>query len=184
MLVDIPIQAEEEDQKGNLRKVWKFPLQLVGAAYTIPKKVLAATYNKKVKQAKKMDIKELKKRARLVPKSTKDLKIRAEKASKGNQKSSRTITTTTYDRNQFISEYVKRLANGICQLCEKEAPFKDTHGEPFLETHHVDWLSNGGEDTIENCAALCPNCHRKMHYLILPEDVKKLKAVAKKNAEI
>jgi len=25
-------------------------------------------------------------------------------------------------------------------------------------------LSEGGEDTLENAIALCPNCHRKMHY--------------------
>lgn len=24
------------------------------------------------------------------------------------------------------------------------------------------WLSNDGEDTIDNTIALCPNCHRKM----------------------
>ncbi|WP_258000386.1 HNH endonuclease [Pseudomonas aeruginosa] len=31
------------------------------------------------------------------------------------------------------------------------------------ETHHIEWLANGGEDTVENTVALCPNCHRKMH---------------------
>ena len=179
-----PFQTDEEDQEGNLRKVWKFPLKVVGTSYTIPEKTLAETYNKKEKLAKKLDINELKKRAALASKSTKDLKYRAVKENNEERSNARTITSTTYDRNPYISEYVKRLANGICQLCEKEAPFKDTKGELFLETHHVDWLSEGGDDTIENCAALCPNCHRKMHYLILAEDVKKLKIVAKKNAEI
>ena len=80
---------------------------------------------------------------------------------------------------------MKRLANGICQLCDREALFKDTDGEPFLETHHVDWLfnSNGDEDTIENCTALYPNCHRKIHCLISLNDIRKLKVVARKNAE-
>ncbi|WP_296863638.1 HNH endonuclease [Thermosyntropha sp.] len=31
-------------------------------------------------------------------------------------------------------------------------------GEP-----HIEWLSRGGTDTIDNTVALCPNCHRKMH---------------------
>ncbi|MEY0334745.1 HNH endonuclease [Providencia rettgeri] len=30
--------------------------------------------------------------------------------------------------------------------------------------HHVEWLANGGEDSVENAIALCPNCHREAHY--------------------
>ena len=47
--------------------------------------------------------------------------------------------------------------------------------EIYRLTHHKKWLSNGGEDTTENTVALCPNCHRKMHALNLPQDVKMLK---------
>ncbi|MFP5111610.1 HNH endonuclease [Bacillaceae bacterium C204] len=43
-----------------------------------------------------------------------------------------------------------------------------------METHHIVWLSKGGDDTIENTVAICPNCHRKMHALNLAEDVRKL----------
>ena len=75
----------------------------------------------------------------------------------------------------------KRRANGICQLCDEPAPFKDKNGEPFLESHHIVWLSNGGEDTIENSTALCPNCHRKMHSLNLRADIDKLNAKAAAN---
>lgn len=35
---------------------------------------------------------------------------------------------------------------------------------PYLEVHHVLPLSKGGPDTPQNCVALCPNCHRAMHY--------------------
>ncbi|MEE7094460.1 HNH endonuclease, partial [Escherichia coli O10] len=37
-------------------------------------------------------------------------------------------------------------------------------GTPFLEVHHIEWLSKGGEDSVENAIALCPNCHRQAHY--------------------
>ena len=37
----------------------------------------------------------------------------------------------------------------------------------FLEVHHIKWLSNGGEDSVENALALCPNCHRQAHYGVL-----------------
>jgi 5-methylcytosine-specific restriction protein A len=36
------------------------------------------------------------------------------------------------------------------------------------------WLSNGGDDSIQNAVALCPNCHRKMHALNRKADIKKL----------
>ena len=52
------------------------------------------------------------------------------------------------------------------------------NGEPYLETHHIVWLSEGGEDSIENTVALCPNCHRKMHVVNLQEDIDKLNRIA------
>jgi 5-methylcytosine-specific restriction protein A len=69
-----------------------------------------------------------------------------------------------------VAELAKRRAQGICQLCDDPAPFVDKKGNPFLETHHIVWLSKDGEDTIENTVALCPNCHRKMHSLNLKYD--------------
>ena len=51
-----------------------------------------------------------------------------------------------------------------------EAPFKTKDGTPYLETHHIVWLSNGGEENPDNTVALCPNCHRKMHSLNLKKD--------------
>lgn len=82
--------------------------------------------------------------------------------------------TSSYVRDRYVSEYVKRRAHGFCQLCGKPAPFLTKDGEPYLETHHVIWLADGGDDSIDNAVALCPNCHRKMHTVNLDEDVKKL----------
>lgn len=90
-------------------------------------------------------------------------------------------TTGSYSRNSYVSEYAKRRAKGICQLCEKFAPFNDAKGNPFLETHHIIRLADGGADSIENTVALCPNCHRKMHILNQEEDVRKLIKVAKED---
>lgn len=64
-------------------------------------------------------------------------------------------------RNPYIAQYAKRRANGRCQLCGNPAPFVDLKGNPYLEEHHIDWLANGGADSIDNTVALCPNCHRK-----------------------
>ena len=86
----------------------------------------------------------------------------------------RNTVAKTYERNAYVSEYAKRRANGYCQLCESPAPFNDSHGNPYLETHHIIWLSKGGRDSIENTVALCPNCHRKMHVLNNQPDVQAL----------
>lgn len=87
-------------------------------------------------------------------------------------------TTDSYVRDRYVCEYAKRRAHDFCQLCDTPAPFADCDGKPFLETHHIIWLANGGADSIENTVALCLNCHRKMHTLNLDGDVEKLLKVA------
>ena len=86
--------------------------------------------------------------------------------------------TASFVRDRYVSEYAKRRAQGICQLCGEPAPFADCDGVPFLETHHIIWLADGGADSIENTVALCPNCHRKMHFLDLDNDIERLQKIA------
>jgi predicted HNH restriction endonuclease len=75
------------------------------------------------------------------------------------------VMTSAYARNQYVAEFVKRQAAGVCQDCHEPAPFISKHtGEPYLEPHHIVPLSKGGDDCVENMVALCPNCHRKRHY--------------------
>jgi 5-methylcytosine-specific restriction protein A len=65
---------------------------------------------------------------------------------------------------EVIAEALYRAA-GNCELCGKAAPFtKLSDGSPFLEVHHKTPLAEGGDDTIENAVALCPNCHRRSHH--------------------
>lgn len=80
----------------------------------------------------------------------------------------------TFTRKIYIKEYAKKMAQGICQLCDEEAPFLDRQGNPFLEVHHIKYLSNGGKDEIDNVVALCPNCHRRIHILEDKEDYEKI----------
>ena len=96
------------------------------------------------------------------------------------QPSHKKASTTFYERSPIISVLAKRRADGVCQLCDRTAPFAK-NGIPYLETHHIIWLSNGGEDTLENTVALCPNCHRKMHMLDLKQDIDKLLRRASKH---
>jgi 5-methylcytosine-specific restriction protein A len=60
---------------------------------------------------------------------------------------------------------VLRRAQGKCEYCLKDAPFiKVADKEPYLEVHHIQHLSEGGKDIIENAIALCPNCHKNAHF--------------------
>ena len=61
------------------------------------------------------------------------------KAQWNNNPQSRSVSSNQYVRNTIITELAKRRANGFCQLCDSEAPFKNKSGEPYLETHHIIW---------------------------------------------
>jgi len=84
------------------------------------------------------------------------------------------IQSTAFKRNQFVVIETIERANGKCELCCKDAPFvKIKDKTPFLEVHHVNPLANGGEDTLNNTVALCPNCHREAHLGINKDKIKK-----------
>ena len=83
---------------------------------------------------------------------------------KGNQ-DGQTVTTKVYKRDPEVSAYVKMRADGKCDMCGNDAPFIDKKGNPYLEEHHVVRLADGGEDSIDNAVALCPNCHREIHMI-------------------
>lgn len=74
-----------------------------------------------------------------------------------------TATVTTYARDPAVKAWVLKKAKGICECCEQPAPFETADG-PFLEVHHVRLLAEQGSDTVCNAVALCPNCHRRLHY--------------------
>lgn len=74
------------------------------------------------------------------------------------------ITTTSYARNPDVKAWVLNRANGICECCNHKAPFETEENKPFLEVHHITPLVDGGTDTVENCAGICPNCHRMLHF--------------------
>ena len=104
---------------------------------------------------------------------------------KAGRPSKRTTSVSIYERDPRIAELVKLEAKGKCDLCNKKGPFMDeVIGFPFLETHHVKWLSKGGKDSIDNTVALCPNCHRKMHHVDDSDDIAKLRKIAKKREKV
>lgn len=71
-------------------------------------------------------------------------------------------TINERQRNESIKAYVRFRANAACECCEKDAPFLAKDGKPYLEVHHIHALSDGGEDSIHNTAAICPSCHSEI----------------------
>jgi len=68
-------------------------------------------------------------------------------------------------RNPDVAAEVLLRASGNCEACKRPAPFiSKATGSPYLEVHHRTPLASGGEDTVENCVAVCPNCHRSAHF--------------------
>jgi len=149
VLAGKPYQEQQLDAEGSNRPVWVFPLRLkAGDLPEIPETTLKALDQVKEKQARYLSDTEVEKLAR----------------QQGQTKvGTRTVSATQHQRSPWVAENARRRAKGHCELCEEPAPFKRKDGSPYLETHHIEWLANGGADTVENTVALCPNCHRKMH---------------------
>jgi predicted HNH restriction endonuclease len=77
------------------------------------------------------------------------------------------IQTISYAFNRSSDVVAEALlrAKGFCEQCKKQAPFsRKSDGSPYLEGHHKIPLSEDGTDTLENVLALCPNCHREIHF--------------------
>ena len=160
-----PFQENQTDEKGETRKVWMFPLEIIdNKPARIEFEILKKLMLKKEKKTSKISYKAIKSMVENQPKS---------------KPSKRITSSETYERDEKVVKYALFRANGVCELCDKPAPFVKKDGSPFLEVHHIEYLSNGGNDSIENVSAICPNCHRKMHALELKKDIEKLKEKAK-----
>lgn len=71
-------------------------------------------------------------------------------------------TTWRRQRSEMVRNYALRRSSGICEGCQKPAPFLRRNGNPYLEVHHLKSLSSGGSDYPSNVAAVCPNCHTRV----------------------
>ncbi len=67
-------------------------------------------------------------------------------------------------RSKAIRVYALRRANGVCEACGKNGPFRTSSGRPYLETHHMRRLCDGGPDDPLWVIGLCPSCHRRAHH--------------------
>lgn len=154
--------VKEYDKDGQLRYVFKFPLKLVNENIELK-------YNQEdqelISKRQHKEISSL---------STDQLHVLAKNKKANTIK--RVVEINYVERDPIISKATKNRANGKCDLCGENAPFVTKDG-PYLESHHVITIADGGPDVIYNTVALCPNCHRKVHSLKSSDDFKALSYV-------
>jgi 5-methylcytosine-specific restriction enzyme A len=94
VLAGEPYQEQQFGEDNKLRKVWVFPLKLANQEQPLilPKQLIEAKDKSREKLAKKLSNEELGKRARNVNSKVK----------------SRTVTTSSFERDPFVTEYAKR----------------------------------------------------------------------------
>jgi 5-methylcytosine-specific restriction enzyme A len=63
-------------------------------------------------------------------------------------------------RRAWTGELRERYADR-CQLCGWSATVQ--YSQPTCESHHMQWISRGGADSLDNIVLLCPNHHRVVH---------------------
>lgn len=160
-LISNPYIEIQLDEDNNSREVYIFPLKILSEeALTTDNDTILIVKEKKEKRARNLSDEEILKKVK-----------QTEQIRPGYSYTK----TRVYQRSEYVIEATLRRANGICELCNCKAPFIKKDKTPYLEVHHIEQLSKGGSDTIENTAALCPNCHRKVHSLGLVKDIEKLK---------
>jgi hypothetical protein len=75
--------------------------------------------------------------------------------------SARFMTARDYERNPLVIAIARLRASYRCEVHDCAHPsFETTEGVPYTEVHHIVPLADGGEDSIENVACLCPAHHR------------------------
>jgi 5-methylcytosine-specific restriction enzyme A len=71
-------------------------------------------------------------------------------------------------RDRQIVRELRDLYSGRCQVCEWNP--RVIYGRDVCHTHHLQWLSRGGEDNRDNMVLICPNHHAAIHQCDAPFD--------------
>lgn len=156
-------EHETKSKKGgNRTKKLRLRMRWPDATSMSPDSIADMLANPDTSEVPTGDLKELSER---VERARKRIRLKAAAPPKGQEKVGKnSVTSDRYIRDPEIIAWVLEEAAGICENCGFPAPFKRIDGEAFLEVHQVRPLGEGGPDVIENAAACCPNCHRRLHH--------------------
>jgi 5-methylcytosine-specific restriction enzyme A len=99
------------------------------------------------------------------------------------------LLTTSYERNPQKAANAKAIADYKCEFDEEHKTFtSEVNNNQYVEAHHLIPISEQGHfqygiDVEANIVALCPVCHRKIHYAIEPEKEEMLEKLYSKRIE-
>ena len=82
------------------------------------------------------------------------------------------VSSSVFVRDPALRAAALQRANGRCEFCLRPG-FMMEDGKVFLETHHVIPLSEGGRESADNVAAVCPNHHREAHHGLQASAIRK-----------
>jgi 5-methylcytosine-specific restriction enzyme A len=69
--------------------------------------------------------------------------------------------TVDITRSRRHVQRLQRMYAGRCQICLFDPHARYDRG--LCHGHHIQWLSRGGEDELENMVLICPNHHAAVH---------------------
>jgi 5-methylcytosine-specific restriction protein A len=87
-------------------------------------------------------------------------------------------STVKISRNNSLRDEVLKRANYTCELCKKTNTFQDKDKRWYFEAHHIIPFNINNQkqfnltlDHLSNLICLCPECHRKVHFSELKEQI-------------
>jgi hypothetical protein len=100
------------------------------------------------------------------------------------------LKLNTYERllrNNSLREEVLKRSNYTCELCKKTNTFQDKENKWYFEAHHIIPFNINNQksfsislDHMSNLVCLCPECHRKVHFSELKEQIQSLEMLLNK----
>jgi hypothetical protein len=85
------------------------------------------------------------------------------------------VSDQRFERDPVVVAIAKVRADFRCEVPRCRHPsFLDHDGRPYCEVHHIEPLADGGDDTPENAACVCPAHHREAHHGAQAASLKKV----------
>jgi predicted HNH restriction endonuclease len=96
----------------------------------------------------------------------------------------RSASTVVFERNTLVIAIAKSRAGFRCEVVGCAHPlFVGKNRKPYCEVHHIVPLSEGGQDTIDNVACVCPAHHREAHLGQQAHELREMLATLRRSEE-
>lgn len=91
------------------------------------------------------------------------------------------LIKTAPARNRDLVNQLQQLYGGQCQICLWDP--QQTYEKEICHGHHIQWVSRGGDDELQNMVLICPNHHAAIHRCDAPFDYSDYSFVFRRHRE-